>query len=163
MESNPSLSQEDIFSLLTLGVTSDFTKNLEEKDKASLTTIGIGTLLVDQLKINEGLDSTLGLKLSVLPEVSESDESPIQASQNDQSSKIKTATKLKIQKKVTKNVDLTFSNTFGGDDGSKQEMNIDFNINDRLSIQGVFEKESDSDDDGEDSSVGADIKYKWSF
>lgn len=163
MESNPALSQEDIFSLLTLGLTSEFTKNLEEKDKASLTTIGIGTLLVDQLNINEGLDSTLGLKLSVLPEVSESSDSPIQASQSDQSSRVKTATKLRIQKKVTKNVDLTFSNTFGGEDGSKQEMNIDFNINDRLSIQGVFEKENDSEDDGEDSSVGADIKYKWSF
>jgi translocation and assembly module TamB len=163
MESNPSLSQEDIFSLLTLGVTSDFSKNLEEKDKASLTTIGIGTLLVDQLKINEGLDSTLGLKLSVLPEVSESDDSPIQASQSDQSSRVRTATKLRIQKKVTKDVGLTFSNTFGGEEGNKQEMNIDFNINEQFSIQGVFEKDNDPNDDADDSSVGADIKYKWSF
>lgn len=163
LESNPILSKENIFSLLTLGVTSDFSKNLEAKDRESLTRIGLGTLIVDQLKINEGLDSTLGLKLSVLPEVSSGDDSPIEASKAEQTSKVKTATKLKIQKKVSEKVGLTFSNTFGGEGGQKQEMNIDFNINDQFSIQGVFEKSEDNNETNDDGSVGADIKYKWSF
>lgn len=166
MESNPSLSKEDIFSLLALGVTSDFTKNLEEKDRASLTTIGLGTLIVDQLKINDGLDSTLGLKLSVLPEISESDDTPIQASKNESATRGKTATKLKIQKKVTDNVGVTFSNTFGNEEGQKQEMNIDLNLNDNWSIQGVFETgtgTSNENKEGDSGSVGADVKYRWSY
>ncbi|EQC43320.1 translocation/assembly module TamB domain-containing protein [Bacteriovorax sp. Seq25_V] len=166
MESNPSLSKEDIFSLLALGVTSDFTKNLEEKDRASLTTIGLGTLIVDQLKINDGLDATLGLKLSVLPEISESDDTPIQASKNESGTRGKTATKLKIQKKVTENVGITFSNTFGNEEGQKQEMNIDLNLNDNWSIQGVFETGTGTSNDnkeGDGGSVGADVKYRWSY
>lgn len=164
MESNPTLSKEDIFSLLALGVTSDFAKNLEDKDRTSLTTIGLGTLIVDQLKINEGLDSTLGLKLSVLPEVGDNESTPIQNSKNEAISKNKTATKLRIQKKVTNNVGLTFANTFGSSEGQKQEMNIDFNINKKWSIQGVFESDTASETgDGNSNSLGADIKYRWDF
>ncbi len=163
LDSEPSLSQDDIFSLLTLGFTQDLSKNLESKDKTSITTISLGTMLVDQLKINDGLDSTLGLKLSVLPEFTESDESPIEASRSDQQSKVKTATKLRIQKKITKDLDFTFSNTFGGDANQKQEMNIDYNLNNEWSIQGVFENVTDPDETGEENSAGADVKYKWTF
>ena len=163
LDSVPSLSQDDIFSLLTLGFTQDLSKNLESKDKTSITTISLGTMLVDQLKINDGLDSTLGLKLSVLPEFTESDESPIEASRSDQQSKVKTATKLRIQKKITDDLDFTFSNTFGGDANQKQEMNIDYNLNNEWSIQGVFENVTDPDETGEENSAGADVKYKWTF
>lgn len=164
MESNPTLSKEDIFSLLALGVTSDFAKNLEDKDRTSLTTIGLGTLIVDQLKINEGLDSTLGLKLSVLPEIGDNDSTPIQNSKNEALSKNKTATKLRIQKKVSNNVGLTFANTFGSSEGQKQEMNIDYNINKKWSVQGVFESDTGVDaGENNSNSVGADIKYRWDF
>ncbi len=163
LESDPVLNKDDIFSLLTLGITQDFSKNLESKDRASLTTIGLGTLLVDQLKINEGLDSTLGLKLSVLPEISESEDSPIEASKLDSQSKVRTATKLRIQKKFSEDVDFTFSNTFGDDSEQKQEINMNFNLNKQWSVQGVFESENTTEDNQEEGSVGADIKYKWSF
>lgn len=165
MESNPSLSKEDIFSLLALGVTSDFAKNLEDKDRTSLTTIGLGTLLVDQLKINEGLDSTLGLKLSVLPEVGENDSTPIQNSKSENVTKNKASTKLRIQKKISDKVGVTFSNTFGSSEGQKQEINVDLNINDAWSVQGVFESETDSKtkSSGDNGSVGADVIYKWEF
>ena len=68
LSSEPALSQEDLLSLLTLGVTSDMSKNLEAGERKFVTTVGIGTLLVDQLKINDDLNSSLGLKLSVMPE-----------------------------------------------------------------------------------------------
>ncbi len=163
LESDPILNKDDIFSLLTLGITQDFSKNLDPRDRASLTTIGLGTLLVDQLKINEGLDSTLGLKLSVLPEISESEDSPIQASKLDAQSRVKTATKLRVQKKFSEDIDFTFSNTFGDNSEQKQEINIDYNLNKQWSVQGVFENENTSEDNQEEGSVGADIKYKWTF
>ncbi len=162
LESNPYLSKDNIFSLLTLGVTSDFSQSLDDSQRTNLTTIGIGTFLVDQLNINEGLDSALGLKLSVLPEFSESSDSPIEeATKSEQS--VKTATKLQITKKVNDNIDLKFSNTFDSE-SNKQSINVDYSINEKLSIEGIFESEEDTNNkEGTDGSVGADIKYKWSF
>ena len=162
LESNPSLSRDNIFSLLTLGVTSDFSQNLEDSQRTNLTTIGIGTFLVDQLNINEGLDAALGLKLSVLPEFTESSDSPIEeATKSEQS--VKTATKLQITKKVNDNINLKFSNTFDSE-SNKQSINVDYSISDKLSIEGIFESEDDTNNkEGTDGSVGADIKYKWSF
>ncbi|MFG1500531.1 translocation/assembly module TamB domain-containing protein [Halobacteriovorax sp. XZX-3] len=162
LESTPSLSRDNIFSLLTLGVTSDFSQNLEDSQRTNLTTIGIGTFLVDQLNINEGLDAALGLKLSVLPEFTESSDSPIEeATKSEQS--VKTATKLQITKKVNDNINLKFSNTFDSE-SNKQSINVDYSISDKLSIEGIFESEDDTNNkEGTDGSVGADIKYKWSF
>lgn len=162
LESNPYLTRDNIFSLLTLGVTSDFSKNLEDSQRTNLTTIGIGTFLVDQLNINEGLDSALGLKLSVLPEFSESSDSPIEeATKSEQS--VKTATKLQITKKVNENINLKFSNTFDSEN-TRQSINVDFSISDKLSIEGIFESENDTNNkERTDGSAGADIKYKWSF
>ncbi|WP_419168918.1 translocation/assembly module TamB domain-containing protein [Halobacteriovorax sp.] len=162
LESNPYLTRDNIFSLLTLGVTSDFSKNLEDSQRTNLTTIGIGTFLVDQLNINEGLDSALGLKLSVLPEFSESSDSPIEeATKSEQS--VKTATKLQITKKVNENIDLKFSNTFDSEN-TRQSINVDYSISDKLSIEGIFESEDDTNNkERTDGSAGADIKYKWSF
>jgi translocation and assembly module TamB len=169
LESEPYLSKEDILSLLTLGYTADISKNLKEKDRQSVTTIGLGTLIVDQLRLNEGLNSSLGLKLSVLPEFSENDESLLQGKSavlDSASTGLKSATKVKLQKKISKKVDLSVSSTVGGSLEQKQEMNLNFNINRNLSVEGVYEVRSSTEDDStqqDPESVGADVKYKWTF
>ncbi len=45
------------------------------------------------------------------------------------------------------------------------KMNLDFNLNNNWSIQGVIENtnESDAEREGEQNSAGADVRYKWSF
>lgn len=167
LSSEPNLAQEDLLSLLTLGVTSDMSKNLEASDRKSVTTVSIGALLVDQLKINEDLSSSLGLKLSVLPEFKEDESSLIQgksAVSDGGSSKLKSATKIKIKKQVNKSVDVSVSSTVGGSIEQTQEMNINYNINKKFSIEGVYEvKPSAEENTNAPNSIGADIKYKWSF
>ena len=167
LSSEPPLAQEDLVSLLTLGVTSDMSKNLEASDRKSVTTVGIGTLLVDQLKINEDLNSTLGLNLSVLPEFKEDESSLVSgksAVSEGSTSKLKTATKIKIKKQVSKQVDVSLSSTVGGSIEQTQEMNINFNINKNFSIEGVYEvKPSEEENTTNPNSIGADIKYRRSF
>jgi len=168
LESEPFLSKEDILSLLTLGYTADISKNLEEKDRQSVTTIGLGTLIVDQLRLNEGLNSSLGLKLSVLPEFSENEASLLQGKSavlDSSASRLKSATKVKLQKKISKKVDLSVSSTVGGSLEQKQEMNLNYNINNNLSIEGVYEVRSTTEEEStqDPESVGADVKYKWTF
>lgn len=167
LASEPNLAQEDLLSLLTLGVTSDMSKNLESSERKSVTTVSLGTLLVDQLKINEDLNSTLGLKLSVLPEFREDESTLIQgksAVSDSSSSRLKSATKIKINKKINKSVDVSVSSTVGGSIEQTQEMNINYNINKKFSLEGVYEvKPSEEVNTNTPNSIGADLKYKWSF
>jgi translocation and assembly module TamB len=142
-------------------------KNLEASDRKSVTTVGLGTLLVDQLKINEDLSSTLGLNLSVLPEFKEDESSLItgkSAVSENGTSKLKTATKIKIKKQINKLVNVSVSSTVGGSIEQTQEMNVNFNINKNFSIEGVYEmKPSEEENTNTPNSIGADLKYRRSF
>lgn len=167
LSSEPALSKEDLLSLLTLGVTSDMSKNLEAGERRFVTTVGIGTLLVDQLKINEDLNSSLGLKLSVQPEFKEDETTLIQgksAVSEGSTSRLKSATKVKINKKINNKVDVSLSSTVGGSLEQKQEMNINFNINKNFSLEGVYEvKPTEDDNTNAPNSMGADLKWRKSF
>ena len=167
VSADPFLNQEDIFSLMTLGFTSEISDELEEKDLRSATTLGIGTLLFDQLLKNQGLSSNLGLKLSVLPEFEEDESSLLKGKSgvsDTGSSRYKTATKIKLEKKVSKNVDLSLASTVGGSAEQKQEMNINYNVIKNVSLEGVYEINSSSEDQSEEpQSFGVDLKIQWSY
>lgn len=167
LSSEPSLSQEDIFSLLTLGVTSEISTELEESERQSVATVGLGALLADQLRLNEGLDSSFGLRLSVAPEYAEETTSLLQgksAVSDNSTNKFKSSTRIRLQKKVSERVDLSVSSTVGGSLEQRQEMNINYRINNRWSLEGVYELKSTEDEGVETSdSVGADLKYRWTF
>jgi len=169
LSSEPTLGQEDILSLLTLGVTSQTSKNLQAKDRESLTSIGIGSLIMDQFQINEGLSSTLGLRLSVTPEFSDENEidplSSRSSSTGGAASKVRSATRIKIKKKITDNLDMSLSSTVGGSIEQKQEMNIDYNINKNILLQGIYEVKSTNEQEASEdpTSVGADIRFRWFF
>ena len=167
LSSEPVLAQEDLVSLLTLGVTSDMSKNLEASERKSVTTVGIGSLLVDQLKINEDLNSSLGLNLSVLPEFKEDETSLVSgksAVSDSGTSKLKSGTKIIIKKQINKSVDVSLSSTVGGSIEQTQEMNINLNLNKNFSLDGVYEvKPAEEVNSNTSNSVGADLKYRTSF
>jgi translocation and assembly module TamB len=166
LSSEPILAQEDLLSLLTFGVTSDMSKNLVSGERKSITTVSLGTLLVDQLKINEDLNSTLGLKLSVQPEFKEDETSLVQgksAVSDGTSSKLKSATKIKITKPINKSVDVSVSSTVGGSIEQTQEVNINYNINKKFSLDGIYEVKPMEENTNTPNSIGVDLKYKWSF
>jgi translocation and assembly module TamB len=167
LSSTPSLPQKEIVSLLTLGITSDISKGLAENDRASITSVSVGTMLVDQLRINEELSRSLGVKLSVLPEIEEDDAALLQARSGVSSSgttRSKTATKIKVKKELSKKVDLSVSGVVGGSLDQKQQMNLDFKIDTHFSLEGIYEIKSTEDESSESvDSAGVDLKYKWSF
>lgn len=168
LSSEPALSKEDLLSLLTLGVTSDMSKNLEAGERRFVTTVGIGTLLVDQLKINEDLNATLGVKLSVQPEFKEDETTLISgksAVSEGSTSRLKSATKIKINKQINKRVDVSLSSTIGGSLEQKQEMNINLKINKNFSLEGIYEVKPTEEENTSTTpnSLGADLKWRKSF
>lgn len=166
MTSNPPLIQGDILSLLTLGVTSDVSKNLGERQRQSVTTLSIGSLIMDQLKINQSLNENLGLRLSVQPEFEEDGSTLLEGKTDDAStnSRLRSATVVKIQKRINKKVNLSVSSTVGGNIDQSQEMNINYKFNKSWSLEGIYEvKSNDELEQQVPDSAGADIKYQWSF
>jgi len=170
LSSDPFLSKEDILSLLTLGITSEDAAGLSEKEKQAITSVGLGSLLADQLKINQGLSSGLGLRLSVLPEVEEDEDYGGQDSKrggviNPYGTKYKSATNVKVKKQITKTLNLSISSTVGGSIDQKQRMSADYYINKHLSLEGVYELKTtqDSNISSITNAFGADLIFRWSF
>ena len=56
------------------------------------------------------------------------------------------------------------SSTVGGSIEQKQEMNINFQINKKVSVEGVYEVRSNEENEAETpDSIGVDLKWKTSF
>lgn len=166
LSSEPALPQDEIVSLLTLGITSDISRNLNEEDRRSITTMSLGGFLFDQLQLTRGLDSNLGLKVSLAPEFSSDEGNLIEEASSDTSTsrRLKTGTKLRVQSQLGKKTSVSFSSTLGGEVEQKQEMNVNYDFNRSWSVEGVYElKSSVEENQGDTQSLGADVKYRWSF
>lgn len=167
LTSDPYLSQEDILSLLTFGITSSDSKNLSEEEKRNSTLVGVGSLVLSQFNINEDINSILGVNLSVSPEFQQEEASLISgksAVSDSSASRLKSSTKIKIDKRLSRKVNVSLSSTVGGTLEQKQEMNVNYNINKNVSVEGVYEmKPSESESTTTPNSLGLDLKIKWSF
>lgn len=166
LSSDPALPQDEIVSLLTLGITSDISRSLNEEDRRSITTMSLGGFLFDQLQLTRGLDSNLGLKVSLAPEFSSDEGNLIEEASSDTTTakRLKTGTKLRVQSQLGKKTSVEFSSTLGGEIEQKQEMNLNYDFNRSWSVEGIYElKSSTEEDQGDSQSLGADVKYRWSF
>lgn len=166
MSSNPPLVQEDILSLLTLGVTNDVSRNLGDRQRQSVTTLSIGSLIMDQLKINQSLNDSLGLRLSVQPDFVEDENNLLEGRVEDSGTgnRFRSSTVVKVQKKISRKVNLSVSSTLGGSVDQSQQMNVNYKINKSWSLEGVYEVRSNDELEQElPDSAGADIKFQWSF
>ena len=168
LTSTPALSREDILSLMTLGFTGEVSKNLEDQERESLSSVGIGSLLFDKFQINQGLRSSLGLRLSVSPEITDSEESLLRGrstSEGGGATRVRTASKIKVQKRLNEEMDLSVSSTVGGSIQQRQEMNLNYRLNDNFSVQGVYELKTYEDEQEVQNpdSLGLDLKYRRSF
>ncbi len=167
LTSNPTLDQGQILSLLVLGVPEDINKELNDSEREQIAVQGGVGLIVERFKLVKPIDSMLGLKFSVSPEFQEDDSSLLEGRLNSGdagASRYKSGTKIKVQKKILKKVDVSFSSTVGGTVEETKEMNVNYNINKNLSLEGVYELRSAEEDTEENpDSIGADFKWKFSF
>ena len=168
LSSTPALSREDILSLLTLGFTGEVSKDLEDAQRASLSSVGIGSLIFDKFQINKGLQSSLGLSVSVAPEILDSEESLLRGrstSEGGGATRVRTASKIQVQKKLNDELDLSVSSTVGGSIQQRQEMNLNYKLNKNFSVQGIYELKSFEDEQEvqDPNSVGLDLKFRMNF
>ncbi len=162
LSSNPTLPEEDILTLLAIGITSDKRSKLSDSERDSITSLGIGAIIFDRFRINQELQSALGVNLSLSPEINDSDTNYLNKSSSRDS---KSATRVSIKKKMNEKVDVSVSSVVGGDVQQKQEMNVNLKVDDGVSIEGVYEVKGGSQSETVDDtdSVGLDLKYRFEF
>lgn len=165
--SDPFLSQSDILSLIAFGYTEDISQNLSSREREALTQAGVGSIIFDSFKINKTLQKEFGLQINLGTEVTEEEKSYLSQRNADtggDESRVKTLTSLEIQKKVTEKVNVSVSSSVGTSTTQKQTMNLNYNMTENISLEGIYESKSDDDAESpDDTSVGADIKWRWSF
>jgi translocation and assembly module TamB len=164
LSSRPALGQDDLLNLITFGVTPEINKNLTAASRDSVVSLGVGSLLMDQLQLGQGLKSALGVSVSVAPEFSDNESSLLPGEGNN--SRFNAATKIKMQKQIHKNMDLSVSSVIGGSaTQQRQSMNLNYNLNNNISVQGVYEIKNNTEINQTENanSSGVDLKWRWSF
>lgn len=165
LTSTPALAQEDILSLIAFGYTKDLSANLSDAERESMTQAGVGSILFDSFKINETLKSEFGLQVNLGTQIQQ-DETSLLNQRNSDGTRVRSATTIEVKKKLNDAMNLSVSSTVGGSAGQKQSMNLNYNINNKVSVEGVYETRTAPEGEEaiiNDTSFGADVKVRWSF
>lgn len=168
LTSEPSLEQADILSLIAFGYTEDLSNNLSESEKESMTRAGVGSIIFDSFKINETLKNEFGVQVNLGTEISQDETSYLEGRSSEGSSnvgRVRSATTFEIKKKLDDNVSMAVKSTVGSSSSQKQAINLNYTLNNNISVEGVYESRSIDEQESinNDTSLGADIKWKWSF
>tara|TARA_Y100000768_G_C23989377_1_gene691173 strand:- start:2579 stop:6517 length:3939 start_codon:yes stop_codon:yes gene_type:complete len=167
LSSEPALSQSDILSLIAFGYTEDLSNNLSDSERESMTRAGIGSLIFDSFKINETLKNEFGIQVNLGTEISEDEQSLLSArnAEGGDVNRIRSATTFELKKQLSDAMSLSVSSTVGNSLNQRQSLNLNYNVNRQVSVEGVYEQRSTDQVQtiNDDTSFGADLKVKWSF
>jgi len=167
LSSEPTLPQSDVLSLIVFGYTEDLSNKLTDAERESMTTAGVGSILFDSFKINETLKNEFGIHINLGTQISEDEGSQLatRSSDSSSSSSVNSATTFEMKKKLNDEMSLSVIGTVGSSATQKQTVNLNYKVNNTVSLEGVYESTSTDNTEtiNDDTSVGADIKWKWSF
>lgn len=118
--SQPPLSQNDIFTLLALGVTNQGTQNLSSETQQKQTGLEVLAVISNQSQLNKRIQEKLGLTLQLAPEVD--------------STKNIAVPKVVVSKQLSKKVNASYAKPFTGND-QNQEVKLQYLYNNNVSVQ----------------------------
>jgi translocation and assembly module TamB len=150
MTSVPPLAENEIISLLALGVTSSkLDQNIQSKDQAAQTGYEIGAVVLSRTGLNKNLKNKLGVDFQLVPHFD--------------STKNTSVLKATISKQVTEKIQA--SAAMGND--STSEVKLQYLFNKNLSTVGSWEgKEAESirtNEKQNQSVFGLDLEFKKEF
>ncbi|MDR3608014.1 MAG: translocation/assembly module TamB domain-containing protein [Oligoflexia bacterium] len=161
LTSTPTMSESDILSLLTIGMTPTDTKRLSASDLAAVQQGEAASLLLNSLDFNREVANKTGLQVqldeSVNPYVGASVFRPQAAGETSVSPK------LVVRKQVTKDIDLSYGSTVGVGSGSEQEVNMELKMTPAASLIGVWDNYQSLDTGARQTSYGLDFKLQKRF
>ncbi len=168
LSSDPFLNTPDILSLIALGYTDKVSQQLNDGQQQSLSSIGIGAILFDQLKFNDSLKKNFGLQVNLGTAIQENTNSSLidgRGGGAGDNGRFRSATKIEVKKKLNDIMDIAISSTVGGDIGQQQKMNLNLNLKKDLTLEMIYENRTNLEDDRatDADSFGLDVRYKQDF
>ncbi len=170
LSSDPALTQNSILSLIAFGYTDEIQNTLTSGDQQSLTRMGVGSFVFDRFKINDILKKQFGLQINLGTVLEQSQSSMISGRGGDSAgptdiARTRSATQIEVKKRLDEALSLSVSSTMGGSIGQRQSMNLNYSINKTLQLEGVYQLKTNADGEEDiiDTSIGGDVKLRWTF
>ncbi|MGE3261215.1 MAG: translocation/assembly module TamB domain-containing protein [Bacteriovoracia bacterium] len=156
--SYPSIPQEDIVSLLAFGYRGEDTKKLNATDTNNIAYSEVGSILLDQLQINQNLQSK-GLRVKLAPSVTNTEESIV----HPHTATGQAAPKVYVQTQILRNLEASFGGTVGATQGQSVDARLEYRLGRKASVSAVYEQTPGLDTTEVRNSYGGDLKFRWGF
>lgn len=169
LTSDPPLPRNSIFSLIAFGYTDEIQRTLDPREQQNLTSVGVGSFVFDRFKVADILNKQFGLQINLgtVFEQSQTTSMLTGRSQDGQGTlgRTRSATKIELKKRLDDAMTLSVSSTMGGSIGQRQSMNLTYNLNKKMQLEGVYELRTNEEgiEDVIDNSIGGDLKVRWTF
>lgn len=169
LTSEPSLSRNSILSLIAFGYSDEIQSTLTQDQQQNLTQVGVGSFVFDRFKISDILNKQFGLQVNLGTVFEQSQSASLLSGRSQegqgQIGRTRTATKIELKKRLDEALNLSVSSTMGGSIGQRQSMNLNYSVNKKVQLEGVYElrTNAEGEEDVIDNSIGGDLKFRWTF
>ena len=134
MTSSPSMQESEIFSLLALGMTPSETKRLSASDLGLIQQGEAASLVLNSLDFNRELEDKTGLQLKVDESVNRQQGASAFRAQNQNEA----APQITVKRRFGDRFSVSAGSTIGMGSTKSNQINLDFNVNPNLSINGIY-------------------------
>ncbi len=172
LTSDPSLTRNSILSLIAFGYTDEIQSSLTQGEQQNLTQVGVGSFVFDRFKITDILNKQFGLQVNLGTVFEQSQTDSLLSGRTTQDGqgtlgigRTRSATKIELKKRLDEALSLSVSSTMGGSIGQRQSMNLNYSINKKVQVEGIYELRTNEEglEDVIDNSIGGDLKFRWTF
>ena len=150
LTSNPAMLENEILSLLTMGLSSEDVKKLGANDRSTVEKSEAFGILLNSLDFNRDIQNKTGFEIQLDESVNPQTGNSVFRPRTDTDSAV--SPKIVIKKKIGKKLELSVGSTVGVGTGTEQEVNAELQVTPNFSVNGVW-----------DSLEGADAKNKTSY
>jgi autotransporter translocation and assembly factor TamB len=161
LTSTPAMSESDILSLLTIGMTTSDTKRLSASDLAAVQQGEAASLLLNSLDFNREIADKTGIQLQLDESINNYQGASVFNKQTAGETSV--APKIVVRKQLTRDVDVSYGSTVGAGSGSEQTVNLEYKMTPGASLIGVYDNYESLDTGDRETSYGLDFKLQKRF
>lgn len=169
LTSEPSLSRNSILSLIAFGYSDEIQSTLTQEQQQNLTQVGVGSFVFDRFKISDILNKQFGLQVNLGTVFEQSQTQSMLSGRTQEGQgligRTRTATRIELKKRLDEALNISVSSTMGGSIGQRQSMNLNYSVNKKVQLEGVYElrTNAEGEEDVNYNSIGGDLKFRWTF